>query len=211
MSSIWSCLQEAVVERSKANREVELLRQEQHRLGVRGVSLGMCSLVGDKRNRARPQVYQSCTETFSKYSTASSSLQLGSRMVQHTLVGGNMLMLVLGRQQSSSDSKLDQVSLHGVSMVKKMSNMNREVYKLNHLCGGDSGVSGVDICVPPGGDSPNSHCMNIPLVNSPDLVQVILQHTSDPWMELGARRGQGAHRGGHGHRSGDSDEIFERE
>ena len=85
------------------------------------------------RNRARPQVYQgSCTETFSKYSTASSSLQLGSRMVQHTLVGENMLMLVLGRQQSSSNSKLDQVSLHGVSMVKKMSNMNREVYKLNH-------------------------------------------------------------------------------
>ena len=68
------------------------------------------------------------------------------KAVQHSLIkpaarvqdgaaypgGGNMLMLVLGRQQSSSDSKLDQVSLHGVSMVKKMSNMNREVYKLNH-------------------------------------------------------------------------------
>jgi hypothetical protein len=38
-----------------------------------------------------------------------------------------MLMLVLGRQQSSSASKLDQVSLlHGLRMVEK-SNMNRKV------------------------------------------------------------------------------------
>ena len=51
-------------------------------------------------------------------------------------------------------------------------------------------MSGVDLSVPPGGDSPNSHCMNIPLVNSPDLVQVRLQHTPTPgwsWEPGGAR------------------------
>ena len=48
-------------------------------------------------------------------------------MAQRSLVVGSMLMLVLGRQQSSSASKLDQVSLlHGLRMVEK-SNMNREV------------------------------------------------------------------------------------
>ena len=48
-------------------------------------------------------------------------------MAQRSLVVGSMLMLVLGRQQSSSASKLDQVSLlHGLRMVEK-SNMNRKV------------------------------------------------------------------------------------
>ena len=38
-----------------------------------------------------------------------------------------------------------------------------------------------------GGSSPNSHHMNSPSVNSPDLVQVRLQHTTDIRVELGSQ------------------------